>query len=285
MDDPRPKAPRAVPAQFREDRIDGDPVYDGALLHVWRDRVRLPDGHETVREYIVHPGAVLVIPVLDDGRLVVERQFRYPMQRVFLEFPAGKLDPGEDPLTTANRELIEETGYSAAIYRPLGVLHPVISYSTEAIHLFVAEGLTQVGARLDHGEFLEVGAMTVSEMLEALECGEITDAKTMVALLMYDRKGRGETLAERWTIRGNVQGVGYRYAMIREASAAGVTGWVRNCANGTVEAFVQGHENLLRVLQAWCRRGPPGARVDAIDIERAVSDPKLTEFLLRATFE
>jgi len=146
---------------LRETRIDGAAVFDGALLHVRRDRVRLPDGGEATREYVVHPGAVLIVPVLDDGRLVVERQFRYPLDRVFLEFPAGKVDPGEATEATARRELIEETGYEATTLRPLAVLHPVISYSTETIHCYVAEGLRHVGARLDHGEFLELCTPTL----------------------------------------------------------------------------------------------------------------------------
>src|SRR4051812_24329436 len=173
---------------LRETRIDGAAVYEGALLHVRRDRVRLPDGHESVREYVVHPGAVLVVPVHDDGRLVVERQFRYPLQRVFLEFPAGKLDPGETPETTARREMIEETGYEVERLTPLCVLHPVISYSTEAIQCYVAHGLRYVGARLDHGEFLEVQMRTLDDLLAALDRGEITDAKTIAALLLYARR-------------------------------------------------------------------------------------------------
>jgi ADP-ribose pyrophosphatase len=176
---------------LRETRIDSEAVYDGALLHVRRDRVRLPDGVETVREYVVHPGAVLIVPVLDDGRLLVERQFRYPLQRVFIEFPAGKIDPGEAPEQTARREMIEETGYAAGRLVPLCVLHPVISYSTEAIQCYVADGLTHVGAQLDHGEFLEIDTMGVDALLEALDRGEITDAKTVAALLLYARRNRG----------------------------------------------------------------------------------------------
>ena len=186
-DDPRPSAPDAVPTRFAETRIDGRPVYQGALLDVRRDRVRLPDGGEGVREYVVHPGAVLVVPVLDDGRLLVERQFRYPLQRVFLEFPAGKIDPGEAPEDTARREMVEETGYAVERLVPLAVLHPVISYSTEAIRCYVGEGLRAVGAALDAGEYLEVEAMSVDALCEALDRGEISDAKTMTALLMYVR--------------------------------------------------------------------------------------------------
>lgn len=171
-----------------ETRVDGEAVFDGKLLHVRRDRVRLPDGHVATREYVVHPGAVLMVPVRDDGRLVVERQFRYPLQRVFLEFPAGKLDPGEDALATAKRELVEETGHTAERWTWLGEIHPVISYSTEAIAMYVAEGLVHVGAQLDHGEFLEVVDMSVDEMLAALDAGAITDAKTVAALLLYVRR-------------------------------------------------------------------------------------------------
>ena len=178
------------PEALRESRIDGAAVYEGSLLHVRRDRVRLPDGGEAVREYIVHPGAVLMVPVLDDGRLIVERQFRYPLQRVLLEFPAGKIDPGESPEQTARREMIEETGYEAGSLAPLCVLHPVVSYSTETIQCYVARGLRHVGARLDHGEFLEIHTLSVDEMLAALDRGDITDAKTVATLLLYERQVR-----------------------------------------------------------------------------------------------
>lgn len=171
-----------------ETRVVSEEIFDGKLLHVRRDTVRLPDGNLATREHIVHPGAVLIVPVLADGRLVVERQYRYPLDRVFIEFPAGKLDPGEDELATARRELVEETGYEAATWTLLGSIHTLISYTNEKIAFYTAEGLTHVGAKLDAGEFLEVFSMGVDEMLAALDRGEITDGKTVAALLLYARR-------------------------------------------------------------------------------------------------
>jgi ADP-ribose pyrophosphatase len=188
-DDPRPRNDHGDrDRHLVERRVSSERVFEGKLLHVRRDQVRLPDGGTATREYIVHPGAVLVVPVRDDGRLVVERQFRYPLDRVMIEFPAGKLDPGEDPLATAKRELIEEAGYAASEWIPLGNVHTVVSYSTEAIAFYVAQRLAHVGAKLDHGEFLEIIDMSVDEMLAALDRGEITDVKTVAALLMYARR-------------------------------------------------------------------------------------------------
>ena len=180
--------PNASDAHLAETPVDSETVYDGKLLHVKRDSVRLPDGSIATREYIVHPGAVLMVPVLPDGRVIAVRQYRYPHRRVFLEFPAGKLDPGEDALATAKRELIEETGHTAQRWTRLGVVHPVISYSTEGIEMYLAEDLTHVGAKLDEGEFLEVVELSVDDMLAALDRGEITDAKTVSALLLYARR-------------------------------------------------------------------------------------------------
>jgi ADP-ribose pyrophosphatase len=174
-------------AHLIEARVSSETVFRGSLLHVRRDTVRLPDGRLATREYIVHPGAVLVVPVLPDGRLVIERQFRYPLGRVFIEFPAGKLEPDEPALATAQRELIEEAGYSAREWKHLGVIHPLLSYSTEAIELYVATGLTHVGAKLDDGEFLEIGTMSVGEMYAAVDRGLVTDAKTVTALFLYAR--------------------------------------------------------------------------------------------------
>jgi len=181
--------PKASPddAHLTETEVASESVFDGKLLHVRRDTVRLPDGSLATREYVVHPGAVLVIPVLPDGRLVVLRQFRYPVGAVFVEFPAGKLDPGEAGLATAQRELAEEAGYTATTWTPLGRIHSVVGYSDETIDFFIAEGLTHVGATPDDGEFLEIVILNLGEMLAALDRGEITDAKTVAALLLFAR--------------------------------------------------------------------------------------------------
>ena len=173
-----------------ETMVSSEAVFDGKLLHVRRDTIRLPDGSLATREHIVHPGAALVVPVLPDRRLVVERQFRYPLGRVFIEFPAGKLDPGESALDSARRELREEAGYEATRWTPLGTIHSLISYTNERIDLFVAEGLTHVGAKLDAGEFLDIVTMTEGALLAALDHGEITDAKTVAALLLFERRWR-----------------------------------------------------------------------------------------------
>lgn len=175
-------------AHLTETKVASESVFEGKLLRVRRDIVRLPDGSLATREYVVHPGAVLIIPMLPDGRLVVERQYRYPVGKVFVEFPAGKRDAGESAIATGRRELAEETGYTAATWTRLGRIHSVVGYSDEAIDFFVAEGLTHVGAKLDDGEFLEIITMSMGEMLAALDRGEITDAKTVVALLLYARR-------------------------------------------------------------------------------------------------
>lgn len=162
--------------------LSSEPVFCGKLLDVRRDRVRLPDGQEAVREYIRHPGAVVIVALRADGQLIVERQFRYPLRRAFIEFPAGKIDRGEAVLACAQRELREETGYEAAQWRYLGVMHPCIGYSDERIEIFFASELSQVGHARDEEEFLEVHTMSLAEIEAAVFAGQITDAKTITAL-------------------------------------------------------------------------------------------------------
>jgi ADP-ribose pyrophosphatase len=170
-------------AHLVEHTLSQQEVLKGHFLHAFRDEVALPNGQTTVREYVVHPGAVMVLAFTDDGRLVMERQYRYPMRQAMIEFPAGKLDPGEDQLECARRELLEETGYQAREWAHAGVLHPVISYSTEFIGIWFARGL-QAGARqLDEGEFLDVFTASPEELLEWARSGRITDAKTLTGLL------------------------------------------------------------------------------------------------------
>lgn len=163
--------------------LEGEEVFSGRLLKVRRDRVRLPDGSEGVREYIRHPGAVVILALLDDDRVVLERQFRYPHAREFIELPAGKRDPGETPEATGRRELLEETGYVAAKWRRLGVIHNAISYSDEGIDLWLARGLELRAQNLERGEFLEVFTLPLAQAQEMVRDGRITDAKTVVGLL------------------------------------------------------------------------------------------------------
>jgi ADP-ribose pyrophosphatase len=166
-----------------EERISSDVVYRGSFFELRRDRVRLPSGREAGREYIAHPGAVMVVPIADDGRLVMERQYRYPIGRVMLEFPAGKLDPGESPFTCGVRELAEETGYRAAEWARAGMLNNAVAYSSEGIEVWFARGLAAGTRALEDGEHLDVCLVTVAELADHCRDGRVTDAKTLVGLL------------------------------------------------------------------------------------------------------
>jgi len=170
-------------AHLRETCVGTQELLRGHFLHVCRDTVRLPDGEEATREYVIHPGAVMVIAELADGKLVLERQFRYPVQSVMIEFPAGKLDAGEASLACARRELLEETGYTAKQWACAGVLHPVISYSTEFIDIWFARDLTAGQRELDQGEFLDVFSAPADELLQWCSDGRVTDAKTLTGVL------------------------------------------------------------------------------------------------------
>jgi ADP-ribose pyrophosphatase len=171
---------------FTERFVSGALVYDGGLLKVRRDVVRLPDGKETYREYIRHPGAAAILAFFDDGRILLERQFRYPHGRDFFELPAGKLEPLEPHLETAKRELLEETGYAAAQWQRLCVIHTAIAYTDEAIEIYVARGLEKKAeAALDQGEFLETLIVPFDEALAMVRDGRITDSKSVTGLLWY----------------------------------------------------------------------------------------------------
>ncbi len=168
---------------LREATVSSEELLRGSFLHARRDIVRLPDGSQASREYVCHPGAVVVVAELPDGRYVLERQWRYPLERAFTEFPAGKLNPGEDPLLCAQRELREETGYQASHWAYAGPVHLAIAYSTEVIHLFFARGLSAGERQLDEGEFLDVFAASLEQLQAWARAGQLTDAKTQFCLL------------------------------------------------------------------------------------------------------
>lgn len=169
---------------LEETTLDSAVVYEGVFLNVRRDTVKAPDGHVTVREYLRHPGAVMIVPLFDDGTVLLERQYRYPLRRSFIEFPAGKIDAGESMLACAQRELLEETGYEAGEWIHLGGFHNAIGYCDEKIEAFLARGLTKSrSASTDAGEVLEVFTAPWREVLEWTRDGTVTDVKTIVGVL------------------------------------------------------------------------------------------------------
>ena len=178
---------------FTEKKVSSQQVYHGRLLQVNEDEVTLPDGSHARREYVLHPGAALILPVFDDGSVLLERQFRYPAGAHFYELPAGKLEPDEPPLETARRELQEETGYVAAEWRELGRVHPCVGYSNETIDFFLARKLEFKGAQLDEGEFLETLRLPLAEGLDWIRRGRISDTKTILGLFWAEK-----ILSEAW---------------------------------------------------------------------------------------
>jgi ADP-ribose pyrophosphatase len=182
--------PPGFSSDFTETEVSSEVAYQGGLLTVRRDRIRLPDGKPAWREYVVHPGAVMMLAFVDDETILLERQFRYPQRQHFIELPAGKLEPGEPALETAKRELVEECGFEAAQWWKITTLHPSIGYSNETIELYGCRGLRHVGAQLDEGEHLEVLQVKLEDALEWIREGAVTDTKTTFGLLWWDKWGR-----------------------------------------------------------------------------------------------
>lgn len=173
--------------QLTESPVSSAVVYQGSFFTVKRDMARLPDGSLASREFVTHPGAAVVAPLFDDQRVIIERQYRYPLARSFIEFPAGKIDAGESALATAVRELSEETGYSARRFAHITTFHPTIGYSNEVMEFFVARELTAGASRLDRGEFLEVDIVPFGWLMDQIMAGRVTDTKTQACALWLER--------------------------------------------------------------------------------------------------
>ncbi|MGB7299570.1 MAG: NUDIX hydrolase [Burkholderiaceae bacterium] len=164
-----------------ETPVSGEIVHEGLFFNVRRDQARLPDGRVAGREFVMHPGASAMVPLFDDGRILIERQFRYPLKQVFVEIPAGKIDPGESPLQTAQRELVEETGYRAGQWASLTNIHPAIGMADEIIYIYLCRELNPVEQQLDEGEFVELDTVTIGWLVDELRAGRLTDVKTQIA--------------------------------------------------------------------------------------------------------
>lgn len=177
----------ATELDLTEQLISSETMVTGGMLTVKRDQVSLSNGRTSQREYVVHPGAVVVVAILDNGHVVLERQFRYPLNQVFIELPAGKIDAEESLLLTGQRELLEETGYSAKNWVDLGLLHPCIGYSNEVIHMYLALNTFKGEHNRDEDELLEVFSASLKDCLQMIDSGEITDAKTIIALFFAEK--------------------------------------------------------------------------------------------------
>lgn len=188
-------------SHLRETCLDSKQVYRGHFLELRRDEVRLPDGQHAPREYVLHPGAVMIVPVFDDGQLLMERQFRYPVGQAMIEFPAGKLDAGESVQACAARELQEETGFRATEWARAGLIHPVIGYANEIIEVWLARGLVAGERKLDEGEFLDIFVASADELAAWVRCGRLTDAKT-ISGLFWLQQWRSGAWAPDWQRAG-----------------------------------------------------------------------------------
>lgn len=180
-------------SSLAEETVSSEAVYQGVFLQIRRDQARLPDGSLHTREWVLHPGASAILALADDGQILMERQWRYPMGREYLEIPAGKIDAGESPLQTAQRELLEETGMRAQHWEPLTVIHPAIGFSNEVIHIFLARGLSGSSehAALDQGEQIETLWMSLDDLMDRVLAGQLPDVKTQIALWhLKERKAR-----------------------------------------------------------------------------------------------
>jgi ADP-ribose pyrophosphatase len=170
-----------------EHMVSSQTVVSGGMLTVKRDQVRLPNGSTSQREYVIHPGAVVVVPMLPNGNVILEKQFRYALNQVFIELPAGKIDANEAILVTGQRELLEETGYTATEWTLLGHQHPCIGYSNEVIHMYMAQGLSAGAHQRDADETLEIFDLPFEQCLSMIQTGEITDAKSIIALYFAEK--------------------------------------------------------------------------------------------------
>lgn len=172
-------------------------VYQGSFFDIYKDRIRLPNGQTATREYLRHPGAVVILPLFEDGTVLLERQFRYPLDRVFIEFPAGKIDPGEDRLTSAKRELEEETGYTASSWRWVTTIHNAIGYSDEQLFLYLAQDLRAGVSHCDEEEFIQTFRIPLETLLTWVKTGKITDVKTVIGAFWLEKIASGQWDAEK----------------------------------------------------------------------------------------
>ena len=169
-----------------ETKLQSELVYQGKFLKLRKDLARLPDGSTGSREYVVHPGAAAMIPLFEDGRILIERQFRYPLAQEFIEIPAGKIDAGETSFQTAQRELVEETGYRAEQWAFMTRIHPAIGFTDELIDIYLCKDLVKTEQQLDAGEFVEIEIVTLGWLMDQLKAGRLSDVKTQISALWLD---------------------------------------------------------------------------------------------------